>query len=247
MRDPYQVLGISRDATEEEIKKAYKGLSRRYHPDMNINNPNKEQAEERFKEVQAAYQQIMKERTEGYSYGGAGGYGQNTGGYGQNTRGYGGNGGGFGGFGGFGPFGGFYGGYQEQNASEEDLHLKAAGNYIRSGYYKEARTALDGVELQARNGKWYYYSAIAHAGMGSNVAALEHARKAAALEPGNTTYASLVQRLESGGDWYEQRREAYGFPTVGGNNMCMKLCIANIICNLCCGGGACYSGGNRFY
>ena len=72
--DPYSVLGVSRDASEEEIKKAYKALSRKYHPDANINNPNKDQAEEKFKEIQAAYQQIMKERTEGYSYGG--GYGR---------------------------------------------------------------------------------------------------------------------------------------------------------------------------
>ena len=72
--DPYSVLGVSRDASEEEIKKAYKALSRKYHPDANINNPNRDQAEEKFKEIQAAYQQIMKERTEGYSYGG--GYGR---------------------------------------------------------------------------------------------------------------------------------------------------------------------------
>ena len=74
--DPYSVLGVSRDASEEEIKKAYKALSRKYHPDANINNPNKDQAEEKFKEIQAAYQQIMKERTEGYSYGG--GYGRRS-------------------------------------------------------------------------------------------------------------------------------------------------------------------------
>ena len=75
MYDPYSVLGVNRNASEEEIKKAYKALSRKYHPDANINNPNKEQAEEKFKEIQAAYQQIMKERTEGYDYGGTGSYG----------------------------------------------------------------------------------------------------------------------------------------------------------------------------
>ena len=62
MSDPYQVLGVSRDASDEEIKKAYRALSRKYHPDANINNPNKDKAEEMFKIVQQAYNQIMKER-----------------------------------------------------------------------------------------------------------------------------------------------------------------------------------------
>ena len=62
-RNPYEVLGVSPAATDEEIKKAYRALSRKYHPDANINSPNKAEAEERFKEVQQAYDQIMMEQT----------------------------------------------------------------------------------------------------------------------------------------------------------------------------------------
>lgn len=178
MRDPYEVLGISRSATEEEIKKAYKALSRKYHPDANINNPHKEDAEEKFKEIQQAYQQIMKERTKGYSY--------------QQDRSGGayGNAGGYGGFGGFGDFGGFGGAYRDTGTGyEEDGHLRAAGNYVRNGYYKEARNVLDGMEESARGARWYYYSALAHAGLGNQVSALEHARRAQALEPDNRDYS----------------------------------------------------------
>ena len=84
MTDPYQMLGVTRSASDEEIKKAYRNLSRKYHPDANVNNPNKDQAEEMFKRVQQAYDQIMKERqqgtTGGYSgYGYGAGNGQSTG------------------------------------------------------------------------------------------------------------------------------------------------------------------------
>ena len=77
MLDPYSVLGVSRDASMDEIKKAYRKLSRKYHPDANINNPNKEEAEEKFKQVQQAYDQIVREREQGASqsswFGGFGG------------------------------------------------------------------------------------------------------------------------------------------------------------------------------
>ena len=107
MRDPYQVLGVSQDASEKEIKKAYRKLSRMYHPDANINNPNKAQAEEKFKEIQQAYQQIMKQREQGSSPYGNQGYG-----YGNNGYGNGGNAqNGYGGYSDFGGFDDFFGGF----------------------------------------------------------------------------------------------------------------------------------------
>lgn len=216
MNDPYQVLGVSRNASDDEIKKAYRTLSRRYHPDANINNPNREQAEERFKEIQQAYQQIMKEKTSGYSQGYYGSAGTGYGGYGRtdSSCGY-----------------------------EEDTHIRAAGNFIRNGYYSEARNVLDGMEASARNARWYYYSAMAHAGLRNNVAALEHARAAVRMEPGNMEYRQFLGILENGGNWYQQRQYTYGRPSASGNGFCLKLCIANLICNLCCGGGGMCCGG----
>jgi len=82
MTDPYKVLGVSRNATDEEIKKAYRELARKYHPDNYVNNPLADRVEEKMKEVNEAYDQIQKERSENrYSYGNStdGGYSRYTG------------------------------------------------------------------------------------------------------------------------------------------------------------------------
>ena len=64
MNDPYKVLGVSRDATDEEIKKAYRELARKYHPDNYVNNPLAELVEEKMKEINEAYDRIQKERSD---------------------------------------------------------------------------------------------------------------------------------------------------------------------------------------
>ena len=177
MLDPYSVLGVPRNASDEEIKKAYRKLSRKYHPDANINNPNKDQAEEKFKEVQQAYEQIMREREQGSSYGG------------------------------YDSFGGFGG----------SAHV------------------LD--TLSQRNAQWNYLAAMAHMGMGNNVNALNYMREAVRMEPDNGQYRMMLQRMEGGGTWYQEQQNPFGGMPVGGNDFCMKLCFANLACNLCCPGG----------
>ena len=203
MFDPYSVLGVSRDASDEEIKKAYRKLSRKYHPDANINNPNKEQAEEKFKEVQQAYEQIMKEKEYGSSYGNAGGY-----------------------------YGGFTGRQNSTYQDEEAIRRQAAANYIQSRHFQEAMNVLS--SLKQRNGEWYYLSAMANMGLGNNVNALEDIRTAVNLEPDNVQYRMFLQRMEGGGTWYQEQQNPFGGMPVDGSDYCMKLCIANMLCGLCC-------------
>ncbi|MBQ8605562.1 MAG: DnaJ domain-containing protein [Clostridia bacterium] len=73
MLDPYSVLGVSRDATEEQITKAYRKLAKKYHPDL---NPGDKDAERKMREVNEAYDAIKKGNTGGYNTGG-----YNSGGY----------------------------------------------------------------------------------------------------------------------------------------------------------------------
>ena len=70
MNDPYQVLGVKPDASDDEIKRAYRELARKYHPDNYQNNPLADLAEEKMKEINEAYDAVTKMR----SGGGSGGY-----------------------------------------------------------------------------------------------------------------------------------------------------------------------------
>lgn len=77
MKDPYSILGVSQSASDDEVKKAYRELARKYHPDNYQNNPLADLAEEKMKEINEAYDTITKQRSGGYqsttsSYGGSG-------------------------------------------------------------------------------------------------------------------------------------------------------------------------------
>jgi len=81
MRDPYSVLGVSQNASDDEVKKAYRELARKYHPDNYQNNPLADLAEEKMKEINEAYDTITKQRSGGYQQTSGGYGGQYQGGY----------------------------------------------------------------------------------------------------------------------------------------------------------------------
>ena len=249
MRDPYEVLGIQRGASDEEIKKAYRAKCKRWHPDLNPNDPT---AEEHFKEVQAAYDAITKGETQqqagGYGYGQQGysnpyGNYQQQGSYQQNGY-YSSQNNGYTDFGGFDfdPFGfGFnFGGYQQQSGASysgsDSPEMQAARNFVVNGRYAEARRVLDG--MTARNARWYYLSSLANQGLGNSIDALQDARRAVQLDPNNTEYRMHLQRLQNPGRTY-RTQTTYAQPG-GIMRWCWSMILLNLLCNCCCGGWGFY-------
>lgn len=65
MTDPYKILGISPDATDEQVKAAYRELAKKYHPDNYVNNPLSDLAQEKMKDINEAYDTIVNQRRQG--------------------------------------------------------------------------------------------------------------------------------------------------------------------------------------
>lgn len=203
--DPYKVLGVSRDATDEEIKQAYRRLAKKYHPDL---NPGDKEAARRMQEVNAAYEQIKNPEKATANQGPQGGYG----GYGYD------------------PFGG----YGRRTYSEGgDQYQQAAYRYVQMHRYQEALNVLS--NSQNRNAQWYYISALANDGLGNQVTALEHIRKAVSMEPDNGLYLYTLQQIQDGGATYRRQAGNFrGFSMRG--SPCTNLILCWFFNMFCCGG-----------
>ena len=207
--DPYKVLGVSPDASDEEIKRAYRRLAKKYHPDL---NPGDQEAARKMQEINTAYEQIKdpeKFRQQ------------------QTSGGYGGFGGGY-----YDPFGG----YRQQSytgAEQGDSYQQAAFRYIRFRRYREALNALG--NSSQRNARWYYLSALANDGLGNQVMALEHMRRAVSMEPDNQEYLRALNIMENGGAAYRQQAGNFQGFTFGGDP-CTNLCLCYLFNIFCCGG-----------
>ena len=130
MRDPYEVLGVSPDSSDDEVKRAYRDLARKYHPDNYQNNPLADLAEEKMKEINQAYDAITRARSGGgASYGGSASQSQSGYGY------------------------GYGGGYQQRSQGSAGQVFYRARQAVSSNDLDGAEQLLQGAD---RNGEWYF-------------------------------------------------------------------------------------------
>ena len=201
--DPYRVLEIPATATDEEIKKAYRKLAKRYHPDA---NPGDKTAEQKMKDINVAYDRLMHRNETGTNRGGSA--------YGRND-----------------PFGGF-GSYQRQNNyyRSEPREMQTIRSCINNRDYHNAINMLN--DIAERSARWYYYSAVANLGLGNRILAQQYARKAVQLDPGNIEYMLFLSSLQNPGQAYSQTSKRYSSPIDIAGKFCIGIFLLNLLIRL---------------
>ena len=203
MNDPYKILGVPEDASDEEIKKAYRELARKYHPDNYHDNPLEDLAQEKMKEINAAYEQITKERASGRRTGGAGGA------YGGGSYGY----------------GGYqsYGGY----GSSQSSVLQQARIAINTGNISRAEALL--ANYSDHNAEWNFLKGVVCYRRGWLDEATRYYRTAVQVGPGNAEYRQALDYMEGTDD--TAYRPGGSFGTLCSGNPCLSMCCLYTLCS----------------
>lgn len=206
MRDPYQVLGVPSTATDEEVKKAYRDLARKYHPDNYHDNPLADLAQERMKEINEAYEAVQSQRKA-----------QRSGGYSAGGQRYGGQG--------YGYQSGYQNGYQGGYTSRYQRVRMA----VSSGDLNLAEELLNA--QSDHDAEWNFLKGAICYRRGWLDEARRYYQTAVTMAPDNPEYQRALDILEGRGTAY--RPEGYGDVTTGacGDSSCLRLCGATLCCN----------------
>ena len=184
MRDPYTVLGVSSNASDQEIKKAYRELARKYHPDNYVDNPLADLAEEKMKEINEAYEAIQKQRS-----GGGGSY-QSSG---ASSCGY-------------------QGGYQQQQQYGGNPTYARVRNLINMGDLNTAERLLD--EMPQHGGEWYFLRGSIAYRRGWLDEAMQNYSLAVQMEPNNMEYRQALNMMQRGGQAYRPYHSGGGIDSM---------------------------------
>ena len=212
--NPYKVLGVSENATQEEIRAAYLDLVKKYHPDKYTDNPLKELAGEKLKEINQAYEMLTKKQTNtnhaGSGYSSSGSYGSsNTYNSGNYSR----------------PGGTAYSG---PFAAE----FARARAFINQNNLNAAREILDGVSVH--NAEWNYLYGVIYLRQGWYEKASACITRAYEAEPDNPEYRNAFVSLNNSGRVYSR-----GTNGDVNSSACCDVCSALMCLNCCCGGDCC--------
>ena len=204
MTDPYTVLGVKPDASDEEVKRAYRELARKYHPDNYQNNPLADLAEEKMKEVNEAYEAIQKQR----SGGGGGGYSQSS----------------------SSSSGGYQYGYQQQSygGGTNNPTFNRVRNLINMGDLNSAERLLQ--EVPQKSGEWYFLMGSIAYRRGWLDEAMQNYNLAVQMEPGNPEYRQALNMMQQGGYGY---RPDVGGAQCDSLDCCTSLLCLNCLCGGC--------------
>ena len=180
MNDPYSVLGLSPNASDDEVKQASRELARKYHPDNYQNNPLADLAEEKKKEINEAYEIITRSRSGGSQARGYGGGYQQQYGYQQQQHGY--------------QQQQQYG-YQQQSTG--DVLFARVRQCINRGEINQAESLLRSSEN--KSAEWYFlYGHVAYQ-KGWLDEATTYFQTACSMDPGNTEDRQALARMQRGG------------------------------------------------